>query len=211
MTGVQTCALPICCPAAHLTRKRLQLISTVLQSKGPDRLTNRTSGANPSGKSALSSQWSKRGFPQQPQVFESIAREIGEHAGHAGIGFGPVVTSPVHDRMPVILDPDGYDLWLDPRMKNAAAASELLKPYDARLMHYYDVSSRVNHVANYDAECSEPVELAQIQTTATRACHAARPADIMSNAAVTGQSATAITSTNIRLQSQKDLHSTEGK
>ena len=24
------------------------------------------------------------------------------------------VTSPVHDRMPVILDPDSYDLWLDP-------------------------------------------------------------------------------------------------
>jgi putative SOS response-associated peptidase YedK len=24
------------------------------------------------------------------------------------------VTSAVHDRMPVILDPDNYDLWLDP-------------------------------------------------------------------------------------------------
>jgi len=30
--------------------------------------------------------------------------------------------------MPVILDPDNYDLWLDPGMKNVAAASELLKP-----------------------------------------------------------------------------------
>jgi putative SOS response-associated peptidase YedK len=28
---------------------------------------------------------------------------------------GPnAVTSPVHDRMPVNLDPDGYNLWLDP-------------------------------------------------------------------------------------------------
>jgi putative SOS response-associated peptidase YedK len=44
------------------------------------------------------------------------------------------VTSPVHDRMPVILDPDGYDPWLDPGMKDVAAASDLLKPYDARLM-----------------------------------------------------------------------------
>jgi hypothetical protein len=33
------------------------------------------------------------------------------------------VTSPVHDRMPVILDPDSYDLWLDPGMKDVSAAS----------------------------------------------------------------------------------------
>jgi putative SOS response-associated peptidase YedK len=48
-------------------------------------------------------------------------------------------------------------------MQNVAAASELLKPYDARLMRCYPVSTRVNHVANDDAECSAPVELAQIQ------------------------------------------------
>ena len=53
------------------------------------------------------------------------------------------VTSVVHDRMPVIL--------------------ELLKPYDARLMHSYPVSSRVNHVANDDEECSRAVEPARIQ------------------------------------------------
>ncbi len=40
------------------------------------------------------------------------------------------VTSPVHDRMPFILDPDAYDLWLDPGMTNVAAASELLKPFE---------------------------------------------------------------------------------
>jgi len=34
------------------------------------------------------------------------------------------VTSPVHDRMPVILDPDSYDLWLDPGMRDVSAASE---------------------------------------------------------------------------------------
>ena len=33
--------------------------------------------------------------------------------------------------MPVILDPDGYDLWLDPGMNDVGAVSELLKPYDA--------------------------------------------------------------------------------
>ncbi len=73
------------------------------------------------------------------------------------------MTSAVHDRMPVILDPDDYDLWLDPGMRDVGAASELLKPYDARLMRSYPVSIRINRVANDDAECSKPVELAQIQ------------------------------------------------
>lgn len=58
---------------------------------------------------------------------------------------------------------DSYDLWLDPGMQNVAAISELLKPYDARLMRCYPVSTRINRVANDDAECSRPVELEQIQ------------------------------------------------
>jgi putative SOS response-associated peptidase YedK len=49
--------------------------------------------------------------------------------------------------MPVILDPDSYDLWLDPGMSDAAAASDLLKPYDARLMRCYPISTRINRVA----------------------------------------------------------------
>jgi putative SOS response-associated peptidase YedK len=69
------------------------------------------------------------------------------------------VTSAVHDRMPVILDPDGYDLWLDPGMQDVAVVTELFKSYDARLMRCYPVSSRVNHVVNDDEQCSEPVEI----------------------------------------------------
>jgi SOS response associated peptidase (SRAP) len=67
------------------------------------------------------------------------------------------------DRMPVILDPDAYDLWLDPGMTNSAAASDLLKPCDARLMRCYPISPRINRVANDDEGCSAPAELAQIQ------------------------------------------------
>ena len=73
------------------------------------------------------------------------------------------VTTAVHDRMPVILDPDAYDLWLDPGMKNISAASDLLKPFDARQMRCYPVSGRINHVGNDDETCSEPVELADAQ------------------------------------------------
>jgi putative SOS response-associated peptidase YedK len=67
--------------------------------------------------------------------------------------------------MPVILDRADYDLWLDPGMKDVAAASGLLKPYDARLMRCYPISTRVDHAANDDEECSTPVELAQIKNS----------------------------------------------
>jgi putative SOS response-associated peptidase YedK len=70
---------------------------------------------------------------------------------------------PVHDRMPVILHPDSYDLWLNPGTSDVQVVSDLLKPYDARLMRCYPVSTRINHVANDDEECSTPAELAQIQ------------------------------------------------
>jgi putative SOS response-associated peptidase YedK len=69
------------------------------------------------------------------------------------------VTASVHDRMPVILNRDCYELWLDPEMQNLRAVSDMLKPYDARTMHCYPVSSRVNSVANDDAECSMPTEV----------------------------------------------------
>jgi len=56
--------------------------------------------------------------------------------------------------MPVILDPDGFDLGLDPGMRDVAAASDLLILYDARRMRRYPVSTRINPVANDDASLS---------------------------------------------------------
>jgi len=73
------------------------------------------------------------------------------------------LTATVHDRMPVILDRESYDLWLDPGMQNVAAISQLLKPYDASQMQLYPVSSRVNHVTNDDEECSRRVEITDAQ------------------------------------------------
>jgi putative SOS response-associated peptidase YedK len=72
------------------------------------------------------------------------------------------VTAAVHDRMPVIPDPDGYDVWLDPGMKDVAAASDLLTlrcPADEMLF----ISTRVTNVANDDAECSKPWSLSRFR------------------------------------------------
>ena len=41
--------------------------------------------------------------------------------------------------------------------------SELLKPYDARLMRCYPVSTRINSVVNDDVEFSAPVVVAETQ------------------------------------------------
>jgi len=68
------------------------------------------------------------------------------------------VTSAVHDRMPVILSPESYDLWLDPGMRDVAEVSQLLKPFAGHQMRCYTVSNRVNHVANDDEGCSRPVQ-----------------------------------------------------
>ena len=48
-------------------------------------------------------------------------------------------------------------------MQNVTAISELLKPYDARLMRCYPVSTRINHVANDDVEWSRPMKHAETQ------------------------------------------------
>jgi hypothetical protein len=73
------------------------------------------------------------------------------------------VAAVIHDRMPVIVDHEAYDLWLDPGLTDTRVVSDLLKPYDDRLMHCYPVSTRLNHVANDDEECSRRIELADSQ------------------------------------------------
>lgn len=73
------------------------------------------------------------------------------------------VTSAIHDRMPVILDPGDYDLWLDPGMNNVDVLGDLLRPLDAKAMRCYPVSTRVNLVSNDDEACSVPIELTQAQ------------------------------------------------
>ncbi len=63
----------------------------------------------------------------------------------------------VHDRMPVILPEDAYELWLDPGFHRLGELSELLKPFDPALMKRFPVSVRVSSVKNDDAECIEEV------------------------------------------------------
>ena len=65
--------------------------------------------------------------------------------------------SQVHNRMPVILNPDDFDLWLDISAQNASAVQHLLRPYPGDEMRYYPVSTYVNSPYNDGPGCIEPL------------------------------------------------------
>jgi len=65
----------------------------------------------------------------------------------------------LHDRMPVIVTPDKYDVWLDPDVNDFNTIRGILKPYDANLMRRYPVSRKLNNSRIDDAESASPVRL----------------------------------------------------
>jgi putative SOS response-associated peptidase YedK len=128
-------------------------------------------------------EWQRTAKSKQPFCFEVNGGELFAFAGLWDRWKGPsgqwvkscsiLTTTPnavaarVHGRMPVILDPASYDLWLDPGMTNTQVITELLKPYDAQSMRCYPVSTLINHVANDDAECSTPTQVTPAKTQTT--------------------------------------------
>jgi putative SOS response-associated peptidase YedK len=119
-------------------------------------------------------EWKRDGKIKQPYCFELNEGELFAFAGLWDGWKSPLgeliesctilTTTPnslladVHDRMPVILSPDNYDLWLDPDFRNTASVGEMLRPFEPKLMRRYPVSTRVNQVQNDDADCANPVE-----------------------------------------------------
>ena len=63
----------------------------------------------------------------------------------------------IHNRMPVILGPEDYSLWLDPDFKEREALTSLLRPYPNDAMEAYPVSRRVNSPSNNTPDCIERV------------------------------------------------------
>jgi putative SOS response-associated peptidase YedK len=63
------------------------------------------------------------------------------------------VMQPIHERMPVILPPDQFDLWLDPRCQDGEKLAKLLLPYPSKDMLAYRVSTLVNNPKPDMAKC----------------------------------------------------------
>lgn len=65
--------------------------------------------------------------------------------------------TPIHNRMPVILDPNDYIRWLEP---NNGRGETLLQPCPDEWLEAYPVSTCVNNSRHNDLKCIEPIKKA---------------------------------------------------
>ncbi len=120
-------------------------------------------------------EWKKTGSVKQPYCFEVGEGELFALAGLWDQWKSPegqiiesctiLTTTPnslvedMHDRMPVIVPPDKYDVWLDPDVNDFEVIRDILKPYDVNLMRRYPVSRKLNNSKIDDAESASRVIL----------------------------------------------------
>jgi putative SOS response-associated peptidase YedK len=115
-------------------------------------------------------EWKKEGGRKQPVY---IRRKDGQPFAFAGLWEewereGEIIQSCViittqanqmmaeyHDRMPVILHPNDYDLWLDPDVQDPKILEPLLRPYPSDDLDVYPVSRLVNDPRHEDPKCLE--------------------------------------------------------
>jgi len=103
----------------------------------------------------------------EPLAFAGLAerwREKGAPQGTPYLRSCTVITTPggadmagIHDRMPVILDPATFDLWLDPANDDAEELLALLRPPPAGTVVHHPVGPRVGNVRNNEPALIEPV------------------------------------------------------
>ncbi|MCA9236327.1 MAG: SOS response-associated peptidase [Planctomycetales bacterium] len=116
-------------------------------------------------------EWTTEGKRKQPHYIRFPDGRLYAFAGlwdrwRGPGGAGPVIESctilttaanaqlaPLHDRMPVILAPGDYDLWLDGAVENADDLRHLFDPLPAGELAIDPVDPRVNKVANDDPQC----------------------------------------------------------
>ncbi len=65
--------------------------------------------------------------------------------------------APIHDRMPVIMDPEQYVFWLDPEFSDREPLERTLVPFASEEMKVVPVSRVVNKATNEFPECIQPL------------------------------------------------------
>ena len=117
-------------------------------------------------------EWKKNGKSKRPYFIFRADRSLLAFAGlweswnnpTDGVieSFTILTTSPneqmreLHDRMPVILEPEEFATWLDPDTENATALAPLLDPAPDGILSFHAVSTRVNKPQNDDVSLIEP-------------------------------------------------------
>jgi putative SOS response-associated peptidase YedK len=119
-------------------------------------------------------EWRREGKSRQPFA---IRRADGDVLALAGLWSGwrdpgsgelrrtfTIVTAPanqavaaVHDRMPVVLEPDRWTAWLDPEAADPGELQAMLQPNDATELELYPVSRLVNNARNEGPELLRPL------------------------------------------------------
>ena len=117
-------------------------------------------------------EWKKLGKMKVPQfiyradgcllAFAGLWERWNNPAGERIESFTILTTSPnelmreLHDRMPVILEPEEFEQWLDPATQDASALTPLLDPAPEGILSFHPVSTRVNKPQNDDASLIVP-------------------------------------------------------
>ena len=118
-------------------------------------------------------EWSRKGKAKQPHYFRVDDGDVFAMAGLYEIWRSPegdklstctIITTtpndvmePVHHRMPVILDEENWETWLDPMNEDVPTLKALLQPYTSARMSEHAVSTIVNSPANDSPSCIEPL------------------------------------------------------
>ena len=63
----------------------------------------------------------------------------------------------IHQRMPVILHEQDFDVWLDAHIQDSTILNALLRPYEPEELETYPVSTLVNSPANNLPQCIDPM------------------------------------------------------
>jgi len=63
----------------------------------------------------------------------------------------------IHERMPLLVEPDRYHAWLDPDRSEKADLLELLVPAAPGRLEAYPVSTEVNNVRNNGPQLVDPI------------------------------------------------------
>jgi len=66
--------------------------------------------------------------------------------------------APIHERMPVIVRPEDYALWLHPELRDATRIKKMLHRWPTAGMLAYPVSSLVNNPRNDTPRCIEVLD-----------------------------------------------------
>lgn len=74
--------------------------------------------------------------------------------------------APIHHRMPVVIQPGDFDRWLDTSNVTVKEAMTMLRPAQEDLFEAIPVSTRVNAVANDDADLLHEVDPSEMDVAA---------------------------------------------